>query len=492
MSDEIAVVDVGSNSVRLVAYRLDGRAMTPFLNEKVLAGLGRNVASTGRLSPIGVDVALAALARYAALIAGLGIKRVEAVATAAVRNAADGAEFVARVARETGLRLKVLSGEEEARLSALGVIAGASGAQGVAGDLGGSSLELALVSPGGSSGGQTFPLGPLALMDGSEFEIEATRARVDSILVGARALQASGAGEHGRTFFAVGGAWRALGRIDIKRRNHPLGVLNGHEMSREDAADVIQFVAKQNRKSLEKLGDAAEKRADTLPYAAIVLERILELGGFERVSLSSFGLREGVIFDRLAASVRAQDPLVASAAAFGAPEPRARRFGEALERWIAPVFNDLPRTMPREPILRAAACRLADIGGLLHPDQRADVTFELVLRGPLAAVSHSERAFLAAAVHHRYTRGAPNGRAVLDKLLTDGQRRSAAALGAAMRLGADLSGRSDALLTAFHLRLDGGVLTLEAPGRPALLADPAGRRLQVVAELLGAPGRLAA
>lgn len=485
---EAAVLDVGSNSVRLVVYRIDDGALTPFLNEKVMAGLGRNLSAAGRLSPEGVEVALGALRRFRALLDALGVEQVEAVATAAVRDAADGPDFVRRVAKETGVKLRVISGLEEGRCSALGVLAGAPDAEGVVGDLGGSSLELVEIEGGQVGAAETHPLGPLALMEAQDFDAERVAERVDAALAASNVLK----GSRG-DFHAVGGAWRALGRIDIALRRHPLSVLHHHEMSRADALRVIDFVKKQSRRSLEKLEEAAARRADALPYAAVVLERVLKVAGFERVILSSYGLREGLLRRHLPQSARDAHPLVATAAAFGAHTPRARRFGAALERWLKPVFDAQQTAFSpeRDSILRAAACRLADIGAGLHPDQRGEITFDMVLRAPLAGISHAERAFLAAAVHHRYSKSPPEGSEAYALLLNDDQRRLAAALGVAMRLGADLSGRSETLLAAVTLGVDGAALKLTAaPDRRALLTEPAVKRLDPLAALLGLKPRI--
>jgi exopolyphosphatase/guanosine-5'-triphosphate,3'-diphosphate pyrophosphatase len=485
---EAAVLDVGSNSVRLVAYRIDGRALTPFLNEKVMAGLGRNLRAAGRLSPEGAEAALSAMRRFRTLLDALGVSDVEGVATAAVRDAADGADFVARAHRETGLKLKIISGADEARLSAVGVLAGAPEARGVVGDLGGSSLELIEIGARGPGRGETHPLGPLSLMSAGPFDADRIAAAADAVLQRSSAL----AGAQGGDFFAVGGAWRALGRIDIALRLHPIGVLHHHEMSRAEALKVVEFVRKQSRKSLERFEEAAAKRAESLPYAAVVLERVLRWGGFERVVLSSYGLREGVLAERLPETALRTHPLVAGAEAFGAPGQRARAFGRALDAWIAPVrlAGPVAFSKDRDALVWAAACRMADLGAALHPDQRGEIMFDLVLRAPLAAVSHAERAFLAAAVHHRYTKSPPEAEQAFQKLLTDDQRRAAALCGASMRLGADLSGRSQALLADFTLKITGdGIVVSARKDMLHLLTDQAVKRLEPVAALLGLEAR---
>lgn len=274
---EAAVIDVGSNSVRLVVYRIDGRAMTPILNEKVMAGLGRDGARTGALAKDGVDQALRATKRFATLVEALQIEDVFAVGTAAVREAKDGRAFADRMEAESGIKLRILSGEDEARLSALGVSAGAPDAKGLVGDLGGASLELIEISPKGVGRGETFPLGPLTLMDGDEFDYAKVGKQVEHALSRTKLLS-----KRGGDFYAVGGAWRALGRIDMALTNHPLGVLHHHEMSRAQVLKVVDAVRKQSRRSLERLEEAAAKRAETLPYAAVVLEHVMQAGQFDR------------------------------------------------------------------------------------------------------------------------------------------------------------------------------------------------------------------
>lgn len=477
--EDAAVIDVGSNSVRLVVYRIDGRAMTPTLNEKVMAGLGRDLARTGALSVEGVEVAARALKRFAALLDAQGVTSVWPVATAAVREASDGAAFVARVRDETGIALRVLSGEEEAQLSALGVSAGAPDADGVVGDLGGASLELIAIGAQGVGAGETFPLGPLAMARG-EFDYARVSERVAEQLSRSRVLKGAGG-----DFYAVGGAWRAIGRIDMALRDHPIGVLHHHQMSRAEVLKVADVVRKQSKRSLEKLEEAAAKRAETLPYAAVVLEQVMESGRFNRVVLSAFGLREGVLLERMSPAALSIDPLIAAAEALAGR--RSRAFGVALDRWIAPMFEAITPMFSarRDALLRGAAARLADVGGPLHPDQRLEIMFDLILRAPLGAISHVERAYLAAAIHHRYTKAQPRHATAYQRMLDEEQQASAAALGAALRLGADLSGRSEKLLQACSIGVEKQNLVLRVKrGYAALVTDAVQRRLEAAAQAL--------
>lgn len=478
----VAVLDVGSNSVRLVIYRLCGRAMSTIVNEKVMAGLGRDLPATGRLSPAGRDAALASLKRFRDIIDGMEVSDIVTAATAAVRDAEDGDEFTAEVRQQTGFKLRVLSGVEEGRISARGVLVGAPDASGLAADLGGSSLELTQIHAGEVGPAQTFPLGPLALMQPNGFDLDRVRAVAGSVLAPIELAA-------GPALYCVGGAWRALGKVQIARREHPIPVLHQFEMVREEALDAVDFVRKQTRRQLERLSESAAKRFEGLPYAATVLEQILERFGLRRVVISSTGLRDGMVWDLLSPAERREEPLIAAARAFANCPKQSASFGPALAAFLDPAFraaDHLGAFDPgRDQVLRAAAAHLADVAGAMHPDQRAQVTFDLVLKAPFVAITHPERAFLASAVHHRYTKAAPASRAY-QALLNDRQRKAAAALGVAMRFGADLSARSGVLLRDFRLDWAEGRLRLIAPReRQALLADPALKRFDMVGQAFG-------
>ena len=467
----IGVMDVGSNSVRLVVYDVRGRAMQPRFNEKVLAGLGRGLASTGKLNRDGVEVAVAALARFASITRAQKVEALFPFATAAVREASDGKEFADRVKKETGITLRVLSGNDEARFAAEGVLAGTPGVDGIAGDLGGSSLELARLINGRYEGGSTYPLGPLALDSGGAFNEDKILARVKDVLGSAPELKKSG-----DTFFAVGGAWRAIGTLHMELTRAPLHMLQNYEM---DAGELSKLLGEilGGKKHVELLLEVTKRRAVTIPYAAAVLKTVLDIGKFKSVMISSYGVREGIIFDSLDPAERLEDPLDAGIEALIADE-QAAEFGRALAEWASEAA---PYTLNAR--LSSAACRLVDIGALLHPDHRADLAFDLVARAPLPGLSHRDRAALALAVASRFKRGVRND--VSEKLLDIHTAGKARALGALMRLAADFSGRSADLLKHARLTCDGDTLSLKvaAPYR-ALVSESVERRLEQAADEL--------
>jgi len=477
---QAAVIDIGSNSVRLVIYRIEGRAIWTLFNEKALAGLGRDLASTKCLSPEGVTTALAALRRFKLVLEGWNTKDISVVATAAVRDSMDGGAFVARIRAETGFDVRILSGEEEARYAALGVVAGHPSARGVVGDLGGSSLELTpLTAP---NAGVTLPLGPFALGAPRAIDVDKVRKKAEAAL--APVAKQFTAPE----FHAVGGAWRNLGLLHMAMADYPLHVAHQYEMTRTDAIDVARFVARQSKISLEGIEGLSKKRFDTLPYAAVVLEALIENLSIQTVVVSAFGLREGLLFDVMSADDQVNDPLIAGCEALTAAPGGFPNLGPALEAWVAPIFADLGNLFgDRDPILIAAASRLADLGARLHPDHRADLAFDQVLRAPIAGMSHAERAFLACAAFSRHTSATTHPEQnVVARLLTPERRTRARLLGAAIRLGCDIAGRNPDLLRHLHVVLlqDRMHLRADAGWSDMLLGEQTLKRASTLAQVL--------
>ena len=481
---EAAVIDIGSNSVRMVLYRLEGRAIWTVFNEKVLAGLGRDLPQTGRLSPEGVEMAMTTLRRFAAVLEGVRPAYTFVAATAAVREAEDGPLFCDRIAAETGLRVRVLTGEEEAKYAALGVLAGDPRSTGVAADMGGSSLELISIGDGAATPGITLPLGPFSLADPKGFDATRLRAAI------AKQLKPIAKRFSTPELHAVGGGWRSLAQLHMAMSDYPLHIVHQYAMSAEDARGVARLVAQQSRASLDRQPGVSKRRAETLPYAALVLEGLIEALGLKTITFSAWGLREGLLYEVLDQDEAPVDPLIAGAAALGARQGISPALPAALNAWLGDVIAALPRAFDKErdEVLAAAACRLADLGARLHPDHRLELVFDQVLRAPIPGQTHPERVWLACALNARYGGGAatPAPEAV-DRLLSDDARVSARALGQAMRLGCDLSGRSPQLLANASVTVKGGALKLTASDGYAdvLLGEQTRRRAKALAETMG-------
>ena len=446
-----------------------------------MCGLGRGLKVTGNLDPDGVELALKNLPRFVALAEQLGARTTKAFATAAVRDADDGARFVKEVRRRCGLAVSVLAGDDEARLSAYGVITGNPSAEGLMGDLGGGSLELVSLVGGGTVDHATLPLGPFRLnadgVDGKTAErvIRRSLAKLDW-------LERAG----GADFHAVGGAWRSLARIHMTQTGYPLNIIDRYAVSRGVMEDIVSLIAGLSRDSLERLPGLARRRLDALPAAALVMRSLMDVARPRRIVFSAFGLREGVLFDMLSDADRAADPLLAAARVF------ARRFGRfqglesALFDWSTPLFADDPE-IEAEGRLRRAACCLADIGWAEHPSYRAEHTFERALRLSVAGLDHPGRAYLAVVMAGRYGGGATREqRQAASTLGLDvAPIERAVRLGLALRLAMGLCGGDADILGDSALRHDGKMLTLSL-GRSAtpLLGEMVERRLKELARAL--------
>ena len=329
-----AVVDIGSNSIRLVVFDRLARAPLLLFNEKVLCGLGRGLDETGRLNEAGVESAMVNLVRFVRLARAMGVTKLDMLATAAVRDAADGEAFVAALRRRCGVPVRIISGAEEAKFSALGVISGCMTADGMMGDLGGGSLELVGLDMGKLGAHATLPLGPLRVGEVAFGEREEARQLVDQHLETVPWL-----GDlRGRDFYAVGGAWRSLARIHMEQTGHPLHIIQQYRIERRQAEDLLRIMSRLGRRSLAAIAGLSRRRVDSLPFAALVLERLLRLARPANIVFSAFGLREGFLFSQLPAAQRRQEPLLAAAKEIARENGRFGALGPALEKWTAPLF----------------------------------------------------------------------------------------------------------------------------------------------------------
>ncbi|MEQ8967075.1 MAG: Ppx/GppA family phosphatase [Azospirillaceae bacterium] len=481
----VGVIDIGSNSIRLVVYDRLARAPMPVFNEKVMCGLGRSLAATGLLDPDGRRMALENLTRFTRLLEAMNVDRVDVLATAAVRDAADGRSFVEEINRACGMEVAVVSGAEEARLSALGVLSGIPEADGVMGDLGGGSLELVGLDAGRIAEQETLPLGPFRLMSDKASPTKA-RGRVDEAFAGQGWLE----GYRGRRFYAVGGAWRALAKVHMAKREHPIHVIQHYAVPAADMAALADIVAGQGRASLERLAGVSKRRLDALPWAAMVLSRLIATLEPEEIVFSAHGLREGHLFDLLPAEEQARDPLIA-ACRDAAIRLDRYGFGDVgwMSDWIAPAFGDAPAGFER---LRLAAALLSDIGWAEHPDYRAEHAFLHVLRLQASGMSHEQRAIVALAIWARYG-GRPGQGPTKEaaSLLSEEEKAFAARLGAALRLAHTLTGGASGLLSRTRLLVDGDTVELVLPPDAETLGgDVVARRLQSLAKAMGLAGRV--
>ena len=476
----VGVIDVGSNSVRLVVF--DGAARSPayFYNEKVMAALGAGLRETGRLSPEGRKRALAALKRFALIAKAMKVAPLTTVATAAVREAEDGPEFQKEAEAETGLKFHVIDGEEEARLSAQGVLLGWPEAEGIICDIGGSSMELAEVGGGKVGRRLSTPLGPFRLQ-GIEGGKKGLRKHIRELLDQAvKKLDGKG-----RRLYLVGGSWRAIAKIDMERRAYPLTVLHEYRMTPEQVRLTVGFIEATDIEMLRARTGIGAERMALVPIAAQVLRELIVVLKPKEIDISSYGIREGLLYEQMPQKLRARDPLVEACRWAEASSARIPGFGKRLYGFILPLF---PRLTPARKRIVKAACLLHDVSWRAHPDYRHEVCFDNATRANLGGLNHEERIFLGLALLHRYK----NSRAgsqfePLFRILSEEALQQAEVLGKAMRFGAMFS--AEALDEMGSLKWAPKKKQLELllhPGAEPLFGEVAAARFQSLAKAMGA------
>ena len=476
-SEPFAIVDIGSNSVRLVVYSGATRAPSIIFNEKVSAGLGRGLISSGSLSEESQARALQGLRRFRLLISQMGAARIRVVATAAVREASNGPAFIEQV-RAIGFEPEIISGEEEGRLAGLGVLSAIPDADGVAGDLGGGSLELVELSGGEAVRRVSLPLGVLRLDSLASNGTAAFRRAIESAVSEAGFAGAAG----GRPFYLVGGSWRNLARFEMALSNHPLPITHQHALLPGRPKQLGRALADARPETLAALETISPGRRDTLPRANALLEALIPALDPALLIVCAYGIREGLLFNDLGRETRLLDPLLEQAREAGAGQGRFEQHGTLLDRWISPVCNDPPQAAR----LRHAACLLSDVAWSAHPDFRAERGVDLALHGNWVAIDAGERVMLALALFTRL--GGKGGFPVPQVLSLCSEEDVARATrwGLAMALGQRLSGGMAAALEGSVLERSGERLQLKLRRALAPLAGkPIDGRLKALAANLG-------
>jgi exopolyphosphatase/guanosine-5'-triphosphate,3'-diphosphate pyrophosphatase len=489
----LSIIDIGSNSIRLVVYEGIARSPTVLFNEKMLAGLGRGIVSTGKLDPEAVTRAIEEFRRFRALSDQAGAEELYVIATAAAREAVNGPDFIHRAEKILGTEIRVLSGREEAYYSALGVISGFHPADGIAGDLGGGSLELVDVAGEAIGDGITLPLGGLRLQDMSKNSpgVAARIAREE--LAKAKLLKAG----QGRVFYAVGGTWRNLARLHMNMTGYPLSVMHHYQLGVESSAGFLRQVARGEIDKMKGIEGISKNRCGLLPYGAAVLLEIIAAMKPSEIVVSALGVREGFLFSLLSEEEQRLDPLVTASEELAVLRARSVTHAHELVQWTAESFAAFGiEETEEEARYRHAACLLADIGWRAHPEYRGTQSLNIIAHASFIGVDHPGRAFLALANFYRHEGVfTETAAAELKALATPRYVERARLFGAMLRvvylLSASMPGVIPKLrwesrangglalvIPASHAGLDG-----ERPaGRLAQLAKLTGRRLELVVD----------
>ena len=491
-ASSVAVIDIGSNSVRLVVYETMARSLVTIFNEKALCGLGREVQSTGLLAEDAVAKALTALRRFRALCRIQQVGRVFAIATAACRDASNGPDFIAKAERICGAEIQILSGPREAKLSALGVVSGIHNPDGIVGDLGGGSLELIDVHGNRVRSGVTLPLGSLALQDLSHKSLKRAERIVSNDLSDVAQLKA-GQRPHllcGRRHLARAGAH--------PHRPERLSAAGDARLFELPAADALDFARRLRRLAaanmLADIEVVADARRPLLTYAALVLEYIIRVGKPKTIVFSTFGVREGLLYEMLPPQERAKDGFICAAQTLNGLLSRSARHAEELVAWTDRLVRVVKlRETAEDRRLRHAACLLSDIGWRVHPDHRGEETLSLITNGNFGSISHQGRAFVALSVFYRYAglseENEPPTR--IRELVPPAMDERARILGAAFRVAHLISAARTGVLPATHFRSRGRKLMLVFEHRMVdLVADRVGSRFKQLARLIGRAGSI--
>lgn len=471
-----AVVDIGSNSVRLVIFSGPPRVPIAITNEKALCGLGDREPGTGDLRADAMERSLSTLRRFRELIDAEGPETLDVFATAAVRDAPNGAQFLSEI-ESIGFEPRLISGEEEARLAGLGIFSSApeivrEGRPAIGGDLGGGSLELSqLGGPNGDIANLvSLPIGSLRML--SEFGED--RAAAETAVQSHFDRQAWLTSMTDPRLYVVGGSWRAIARVGMFQAEHDLPILDHFTMSADQALEVCRFVEEIDPEVLASINGVQKKRVPTLPMAAIALRTLIKHTQAREVVVSACGVREGLLFDRLSQEQRDEDPLMALAADLadrlgGGRRPKA----STVSHFLAPIFDE----GPKERRVRDAAAMLIRSGNMAHPDRRAVHAGANIMAAPFLGVDHVDRTLLAVMVVSRFASSLSKSKSVIPlRLLTDEQRTYGIRVGYAHRLAASLRTPLYRKDSGFQLKRTEDTLTLVVQKRVADFVAEAGVR----------------
>ncbi|MFM7084644.1 MAG: exopolyphosphatase [Hyphomicrobium sp.] len=486
--EPLGVIDIGSNSVRLVIYEGAIRSPTPLFNEKVLCGLGRTIESSGSLGQGPTERALKALKRFRAVARVIKVKNLKAFGTAAVRDAVDGPDFISRAEKVCGTRIEVLSGEKEAKLAAQGIRMGFLEPDGIVGDLGGGSLELIDIKYEKLNEAVTLPLGGLRLIDSTNNKIEEALKKTDSSLDKLDWLKRA----RGRSFYAVGGTWRSLARLHMEKTRYPLRIMQGYEISTKEMIDFCEYVRRSKKiTTLDGIWKIAKARREVLPYGALVLERLLKKLKPSEVIFSVYGVREGLLYSLLPPHEKNKDPLLSFCEEFARQRSRSLAHGIELCSWTDQLFSkDGFQETDHDRRLRYASCMVSDIGWRVHPDYRGEHSLEKITHASMSGIDHVGRIFIGLVLYFRYS--GPDGfpREGMSKLLTEKLDRRmikrAQIIGAALRAAHMISLGMPGIIDETKLLCRKDKLIFKIPTAYSDLdGERLRRRIDILAHLMG-------
>jgi len=485
----VGVIDVGSNSIRLVLYERASRAPAVLFNEKVLAALGADLADAGRLSDEAMSRTLAAIRRFMMVARSADANALTILATAAARVAANGTEFMAQIEAAAGVPVRVLDGREEAEMAANGVLCGFWRPDGVVGDLGGGSLELIDVGDDRLGQGESFPLGTLRLKGDAKGMLSAAAAIVEKQLAASRQLPLLA----GRNFYAVGGTWRSLVRLHMAQTDYPVSVMHHYSVPADQIEAFCDLIIQDGLESMRGSDVVSKGRRPLVPWGAAVLREIIRRGKPDAIVASALGVREGLIYSGLNDSEKARDPLILASEELCILRARSPANCAELIGWTAELFEAVGiRESEEERRLRTAACLMSDIGWRAHPDYRGDQAIAIISNVALYGIDHPGRGYLAATLHDRYG-GLADGaaRPTAETLCPTRLAQRARILAQAFKVSYVLAPGVAGILPRTHVKVEDGCIVLHLPEELAALdGERPRRRLKQLGKLVNLDSRI--
>ena len=475
----LAVIDIGSNSIRLVIYSGAIRAPIPIHNESYICAIGKEIEVTGKLFHKGVERALNVLKRFKGITDCMDLDDLYVLGTAALRDAKDGGNFISYVQKETGFNIKVLTGKEESERSAYGVICGIPDANGLVADLGGGSLELVNIKRGSIEKNSTYPLGTLRLSQLSQNNIPKAKEIINQYIKKEKWI---GLAED-RPLYAVGGSWRALARVCISQMNYPLQVLDNFFLTSGESKELFDFISSLSPESIQNIKGVPKARAAYLPIATLILNTLLDISKAERLIFSVYGMREGQFYKSLPTKLKSEDPLISASKQICISLNRDISLGDEVFEWLSTIIeNEEPELIK----LRKSASYLRDICWMEHTDYRSEQAFLRVLRLPFMGIQHKDRATLALTLFYRY--GDEQTEIIRQScvMLKQKRLRWAKTVGLALRLSYALTGGNKGLLKKTDIKISNQKFILTIPeAEPIFYSGFYKSRLSRLADHLG-------
>lgn len=480
MSHELgAVVDLGSNSVRLVIYRLGSQGTQQEIdNLKQTVRLSSHLGDDGRIAEAGIKAALRVLEQFCQLCRAYGVTHITGIATQAVRMAVNREEVLERIYEATGIPFRVVSGEEEARYGYLAVVNSLALEEGVTVDIGGGSTEITVFRDRRLVRADSIPYGAVSLTREflrSDLPSMKDMKNLDRVIQREldRRPWLTGLGF---PVIGMGGTARSLARIHQRRRHYPLLILHGYEMWPTEVTAILDMVRSMPIVKRRNITGLSADRADIITAGLAILDQILKRVGTSRFVISNKGLRDGVLMEHIL-HIRGQellpDTLMYSIEnihdQFGLNRNHAFHVWKLADRlFTAMVNHGLVEASEEHRRWLQVAALLHDIGRAISIYNTSKHTFYLLLQIPLFGISHRDRVMAAAIAAFKSTKQIQTYLSMYQEFFDEEDIPTITQLGVILRLVRAFDRTETGVVTGLDLQPDGRAWKLIVKARQPL------------------------